>query len=321
MTQLATIARPPGHALTLLADDLGAARDFLASEKSEATRRAYASDWRIFTGYCAARGLMALPAAPDSVMAFLAAEARGGAKASTLGRRVAAIRYAHRCAGLEPPTNGEAVKATLRGIRRSIGTARTQKAPATADLVRAMLDACPDTPHGKRDRALLALGFAGAFRRSELVALRVEDLAEVPDGFRVTIRRSKTDQEGQGQQLVVPRGAKLRPVEAVQTWLAAAGITSGPVFRAVAKGGAIGAAALSGDAVPDVIKAAARRTGLDPALFSGHSLRAGFLTSAAEAGATVFKMMEVSRHKSVDVLAGYVRRSDMFRDHAGAAFL
>jgi site-specific recombinase XerD len=294
---------------------------FLAAEKSGATQRAYRSDFRIFKAYCDARGLMALPAAVDTVMAFLSAEALGGAKASTLGRRVAAIRYAHKAAGHEPPTNRETVKAVMRGIRRTIGTAKVQKAPATADLLRQMLDVCPDTLRGKRDRALLALGFAGAFRRSELVALTVADLAEVVDGLRVTIRHSKTDQEGQGQEIAIPRGSRLRPVEAVQAWLAAAGITEGPIFRAINRGGRVGAASLGDDGVADLVKAYAQRVGLDAGTFSGHSLRAGFLTSGAEAGANVFKLMEVSRHRSVDTLRGYVRRADLFKDHAGAAFL
>jgi len=125
----------------------------------------------------------------------------------------------------------------MKGIRRTIGTAREKKTPATHDILAQLPDACPDTLIGKRDRALLALGFAGAFRRSELCALEVADLVEVPDGLRVVIRRSKTDQTGEGQEVAIPRGYKLRPVEAVQTWLAAAEISSGPVFRAVARGG------------------------------------------------------------------------------------
>lgn len=262
-----------------------------------------------------------MPATEGTVMGFLSAEARGGAKASTLGRRVAAIRYAHKLAGHEPPTNSEAVKALMRGIRRTIGTAPVQKSAATADLLRAMLDACPDTLRGKRDRALLALGFAGAFRRSELVALQVEDLAEGPDGFRVTIRRSKTDQEGAGQEIAVIRGTRLRPVEAVRAWLEAARITAGPVFRAINRGGRVSTEGLSGETVGDLVKHYAKQTGLDATVFSAHSLRAGFLTTGAERGASIFKLMEVSRHKSVDTLRGYVRRSDLFRDHAGAAFL
>jgi site-specific recombinase XerD len=322
MQPLVTLASAASRTLpALLGDDLAAARGFAGNEKSVATRRAYRSDFRLFGDYCAARGVEAVPATAETVAAFLSAEAVRGTKAATIDRRAAAIRYAHAAAGLEPPTNSEAVRAVLRGIRRTIGTAQAQKAPATADRLRAMLDACPATLRGQRDRALLALGFAGAFRRSELVALQVEDLAEVPDGFRVTIRRSKTDQDGQGQEIVIPRGARLRPVEAVRTWLAAASITSGPIFRPINKAGRVADAALTAESAASVVKERAEAVGLNPADFAGHSLRAGFLTSAAEAGASVFKMMEVSRHRSVDTLRGYVRRADMFKDHAGGAFL
>ena len=184
-----------------------------------------------------------------------------------------------------------------------------------------MLKLCPDTLAGKRDRALLALGFAGAFRRSELCALEVADLVEVADGLRVLIRRSKGDQEGAGQEVAIPRGYKLRPVEAVQTWLAAAEINTGFVFRSVARGNRLSAAPLAADSASRIVKAYAGKVGLDEAAYSGHSLRSGFLTSAAEAGASIFKMMEQSRHKSMDTLRGYVRRVDLFKEHAGAAFL
>jgi integrase len=165
---------------------------------------------------------------------YLSWFANSGRKSSTIGRKVDAIGY--KMAGHEPPTNKEGVKAVLRGIRRTIGTARAGKAPATADVLKQMLALCPDTLAGKRDRALLALGFAGAFRRSELVALQVEDLVETPDGLRVTIRRSKTDQEGQGAEVAIPRGYRLRPVEAVQSWLAAAEINPGPNVSPGAEG-------------------------------------------------------------------------------------
>jgi integrase len=147
------------------------------------------------------------------------------------------------------------------------------------------------------------------------------DLVEAPDGYRVLIRHSKTDQEGQGQEVAIPRGYRLRPVEAVQTWLAAAEINDGPVFRPVLKGGRLQPVALKDHAVAAVVKRYAELAGLDPALFAGHSLRAGFLTSAAEAGASIRKMTEVSRHRSIETLRGYVRRADLFKEHAGAAFL
>lgn len=142
-----------------------------------------------------------LPASPAIIATYLAAMADSGMKACTIGRRCAAIAYHHKIAGIvDPlPTASEGVTATLRGIRRTIGTCPPH-------------DLCPDTLKGKRDRALLALGFAGAFRRSELLALRVEDLTETKDGLRVLIRRSKTDQEGEGQEIAIPRGSRLRPV-------------------------------------------------------------------------------------------------------------
>ena len=243
-------------------------------------------------------------------------------KAATITRRAAAIRYAHRLAGHEPPTSAEAVRATIKGIRRTIGTAKQQKAPATADLVMKMLAHIPDTLGGKRDRALIALGFAGAFRRSELVALTMADLVEAPDGYRVadTAQQDRSGRAGAGGRHS-SRGYRLRPVEAVQTWLAAGEINDGPVFRPVLKGGRLQPVALKDHAVAAVVKRYAELAGLDPALFAGHSLRAGFLTSAAEAGASVFKMMAVSRHRSVDTLQSYVRSADAFKDHAGAAFL
>ena len=135
------------------------------------------------------------------------------------------------------------------------------------------------------------------------------------------IRRSKTDQTGEGAEVAIPRGYKLRPVEAVQTWLAAADISAGPVFRAVALGGKVSDQPLGDESASRVVKRYARRVGLEASTFSGHSLRSGFLTSAAESGANVFKMAEVSRHRSLDTLRGYVRRVDLFKEHAGAAFL
>lgn len=184
-----------------------------------------------------------------------------------------------------------------------------------------MLDSCPATLAGKRDKALLALGFAGAFRRSELVALTVADLEESAEGVRVHIRKSKTDQAGQGHVIAIPNGGRLQVVETVRDWLQAAGITSGPLFRPISKGGSVSGAALTDRSVANIVKAYAEKAGLAPEDFSGHSLRAGFLTSAALAGADIFKMMGVSRHKHIEVLRVYVRDADLFRNHAGASFL
>jgi site-specific recombinase XerD len=300
---------------------LESAADLARAEKAPATKRAYGSDFAIFRAWCAEQGLCPLPGEPAAVAAFIAAETARGIKCATLGRRVAGIRHAHKLAGLAPPTDDERVKAVMRGARRTLGVAPLKKSAATADKVLAMVAGSARGLAGKRDRALLLLGFALAARRSELVALDVANLEECPEGLRVTIRRSKTDQEAAGATVAVCRGSIACPVAAVRDWLAAAGITEGPVFRRVNKGGRLLPDRLRAQSVALIVKACAARLGLDADAFSGHSLRSGFLTSAAARGASLFKMMDVSRHKSVDVLRGYVRDADAFRDHAGAGLL
>ncbi|MGF1615799.1 MAG: site-specific integrase [Gammaproteobacteria bacterium] len=308
----------PAH----LEQELQVAQRYLNHQHARATRRAYAADWRTFTAWCAARALQVLPASPETVALFLSAEAEAGCRPSTLARRAAAIRLAHRAQDYEPPTNSELVKATLRGIRRSHGAAPLRKAPALADQIRRMADLTdPTALAGLRDRALLLLGFAGALRRSELVALHVDDLEETPRGLRLTLRRSKTDQEGAGETVPVIRGGEFCPVEAVKCWQITAGIAAGPLFRRVRRGGQLGLTALSPYAVALIIKRYAAKAELDPRAFSGHSLRSGFLTSAAMNRASLFKLREVSRHKSLNTLQVYVRQAEVFDDHAGEGLL
>jgi site-specific recombinase XerD len=298
-----------------------AAADFAKASKSAATRRAYQSDAAHFAEWCHRQSLDPLPASIDTVVAYLAALAHSGLKASTITRRRAAIAYMHRMAGLESPTTSEGAKAVLAGIRRSIGTAVERKAPITAKAIRAMLDEMPDDLRGRRDRALLLIGFAGALRRSELVALDVEDIEEGSDGIFLRIRRSKTDQEGQGDFVSIPNGFKLRPVEALKAWLEAGGLTEGPIFRSIKKGGQLIEERLTDRSVADILKKRSAAAGLDPKSLSGHSLRSGFVTEALANGADVFRVMDVTRHKQVNTLKIYDRRAKAFQDHAGAAFL
>jgi len=190
-----------------LGPELEEAAGYARAEKAQATRQAYRSDFGLFRSWCEMRHVSALPATPQTVAAFLAAEANRGSKPSTIGRRLAAIRYAHKLASHEPPTNSEVVKATLRGIRRTANNAPARKTPATADRIVAMVNKTGSDPKGLRDRALLLLGFAGALRRSELVALNVEDLQFCEGGLRVTIRKSKTDQEGVGATIGIVSGS------------------------------------------------------------------------------------------------------------------
>jgi site-specific recombinase XerD len=300
---------------------ISSAAGYAKAEKSDATRRAYRSDFDQFRDWCSRYGNSPLPAEVETVAAYLASLADAGLKASTISRRAAAISYVHRLAGIASPVAAEPIKAVLRGIRRRIGVAVERKSPATARAVTAMLRRIPDTLAGKRDRALLLLGFAAALRRSELVDLKVNDIERADGGVVVHIRRSKTDQEGEGHQVAVPRGSKLKPVEALDAWLAASGISGGPLFRPIGKGGRLGDDALTGEAVARIVKKYAGAAQLDASTFSGHSLRAGFVTSALESGADILKVMDVTRHREVKTLKAYDRRAQAFRNHAGGKFL
>jgi site-specific recombinase XerD len=305
-----------------LAHELAAAVEYAKAEKAPATRKAYGTDFRLFRAWCDEKPVEALPASPETVAAYLAHGVKEGAKASTLGRRLAAIRYAHKLASLSTPTDAEAVKATLRGIRRTIGAAKVKKAPAVTSRIKAMVAACPATLAGKRDRAMLLLGFGGAFRRSELVALDVEHIEETPEGLLVLIAKSKTDQDAEGVTIAVARGSSVAcPIAALRDWFDAAGIEAGAVFRPINKAGTVSAARLTDRSVSNVVKTYAGLVGLDESTFSGHSLRRGFLTSAAAAGRSIFRMRDVSRHKSMETLSGYIREAELFKDHAGAGLL
>jgi len=210
-TALTVVAQPALPAE--LTATLELAADFAKASKAKATQDVYESDFRIFESWCRSRGLSALPATAESLCAFLADQATLGKRASTLGRRLAAVRYFHRAAGYETPTADEKVKQVLSGVRRTIGAAPVRKRAATSDLVLSMVPR-GDSLRELRNRAIILVGFAGAFRRSELVALNVDDIEETAEGMLVTLRRSKTDQEGLGRRVAIPRGEIACPVAA-----------------------------------------------------------------------------------------------------------
>jgi site-specific recombinase XerD len=299
-------------------------RVYQRASKADATVRAYTSDARVFQDWCARFGFRALPATSEAVTAFIVAEAEAGRAASTLGRRLAAIRYAHKLVKLPDPTNDEGVHAAMKGARRKLKVAPKQKAAATAEILASLLMRTPDTLAGKRDRALLALGFAGAFRRSELVALDVADMAEDPEGLRVRVRKSKTDQEGRGSEKAIPHGRFIRPVALVREWLDGAGITEGPVFRPVSRSGNVRqgeGVRLTTQAVADIIKKYCTAAGLDASTFGAHSLRAGYITTAADRGADLARIMDQSGHRDPRTVVSYIRRANAFKGHSGSGFL
>jgi integrase len=204
------------------------------------------------------------------------------------------------------------------GIRRQRGVAPQQKAPLLAGELKDVVAALPHSLLGVRDRSLLLLGFAGAFRRGELVAIAVEDLTWTPEGVKVLLRRSKTDQEGVGRSVGIPRGGDACPVEALRAWLEASGIAAGPIFREVDRHGRIGAQALTGGSVARVVKRAAAAAGLDPTELAGHSLRSGLATSAAHAGATERAIMRQTGHRSAEMVRRYIRDAEVLGDDNAA---
>jgi site-specific recombinase XerD len=306
---------------TELVDPMASVRAYLEAEKAGNTRKAYKSDWNDFRAWCSQAGVDPLPATPEAVARYLAQLADGGRKTSTIERRVAAIRSVHKAAGFEPPTGAEGVKATMRGIRRELGAAQVRKAPATAEVLSAALERLPATLTGLRDRALLLIGFSAALRRSELVDLKVNDVEWLSKGIKLHIRRSKSDQAGVGAIIPIPRGGKLQPVAALSAWLKAAAITEGPIFREVDRHGRVGTVALSDRSVARLVKKVMAAAGIDARDFSGHSLRAGFVTTALDNRAEDFRIMNITRHKDPKTLRIYDRRENGFEDHAGETFL
>lgn len=315
--------QPTALTVTNQATELGPlmdkARGYVAASKATNTVRAYRSDWRHFTDWCTARGLPTLPAAPATIALYIA-DLGGVAKPSTITRRLAAIAKAHQAAGHESPCamRHAAVKEVLSGIKRTHGTAQAGKAALLTGDLRRLLAVIPDSLLGKRDAALLLLGFAGAFRRSELVSLDIPDAEFSEDGLKVTLRRSKTDQEGRGRTVGVPYGSnpQLCPVRSLRHWLEAAGITQGPLFRYVSRHGRIAAAALTDQTVRGVVQKYCQKASLGASRFSAHSLRAGFVTQATINSASERSIMNQTGHKSPAMVRRYTRDLNLFRDNA-----
>jgi site-specific recombinase XerD len=308
------------RSLATLQDAAERVQDYAGRSKSAATIKAYASGWRDFLEFCEARGLSALPATDETVAAYLSTMADRGAKAATIARRLVVISQAHKAADLAPPTSSSLVRRVHAGIRRTIGTAQLGKAPALLADLKRMLDRLPGTRVGLRDRALLLIGFAGAFRRSELVSLDVADVVFSTAGLTVALRVSKTDPEKRGRRLGIPFGSTEAtcPVRAVQAWLETARIVDGPVFRPLDRFQLVQPTRLSAERVALIVKRRAKAVGLDPARYAGHSLRAGLATSAAAAGASERVIMSQTGHRSADMIRRYIREGSLFCENAAS---
>ena len=262
-----------------------------------------------------------IPSTPEAVAEYLS-ELMETHAVATIQRRLASISKAHAALCVDNPCKAEIVKATMRGIKRLRGTAQREAKPLLREDLFAILECIGDDPKGLRDKALLLIGFAGAFRRSELVGLDFTDIEPARQGIVITLRRSKTDQMGEGRKIGVPFGrTRWCPVKHLTDWLDHTGTEAGPIFRSIERHGHIAEQRLSGEAVGIIVKQRAKAAGFDPDAYSGHSLRAGLATSAAMAGASTWKIRRQTGHASDAMLARYIRDGDMFADNAAGAVL
>lgn len=290
-------------------------RHYVETSKAPNTRKAFKADWTAFSQWCEDKDLSPLPAVPQVIATYIADLAQTH-KVATIKRRLSTISQAHKAAAVENPIYSSLVKATMDGITKEQGKAPAQKRAARRDDIKAMIETLPDGLLGLRDKALLLVGFAGGFRRSELVGLNVEDIEIRAEGMAINVRHSKTDQLGLGEKVGISNGRNgLCPVNALRRWLEDSGIASGPIFRYVDKGGHIHDSRLTDRVVSMVIKRAAERAGLDPAEYAGHSLRAGLATEAAANGAREMDIMRQTRHKSEQMVRRYVREANIFKNN------
>lgn len=290
--------------------------NLLSHSLSENTERAYASDLQHFAVWGGT-----IPASPATICGYIADHA-GTLAVATIIRRIATLSKAHEALGATNPCRTEVVRATLRGMKRKHGTAQAQAKPLLRDDLFHVIDQMGEGLRDRRDRALLLMGFAGGFRRSELVGLNVGDIENVRQGLVVTLRASKTDQERAGRKIGIPYGrTRFCPVTALEAWLNAAAINEGPLFRPITRHRNVTQEALTGDAVSALLRGRVQAAGINPVGYSGHSLRAGFATSAAQAGVSTLKIRDQTGHTSDAMLARYVREGELFTGNAAGALL
>ena len=291
---------------------------FSYAEMSKAanTRKAYSSDWKHFIVWCTANGVSSLPAPKEAIALYLTQFAEL-LKIATLARRLAAISEAHRVAGFDSPVPDSQVQLVWKGIRRAKGVHQNAKHPIlTNDLLVVFAD-FKANPIYIRDRALLLLGFSGAFRRSELISLNRRDLSFVKEGIVIRLKHSKTDQEGVGEEKAIPFGSnpELCPVRALMAWMEASKEVLEPLFVSIKKGSKITSKRLSAKAVSLIVKSRLEKAGIHAEEFSGHSLRSGFATQAALNGASDRAIMQQTKHKTRSMIDRYVRISSIWTEN------
>jgi site-specific recombinase XerD len=294
-----------------------AARHYARAALSENSKRAYASDWADFEYWCKRTKRKPLPATPDTVALYLTKMA-DHLKTSSLRRRLTALRKAHELSKFPSPTKDEKVKMVVRGILRTKGEAQKHASPTLLKDIQKMMEAIPDSTKGIRDKALLLLGFAGGFRRSELVALDFEDMALTEDGLIIKIKKSKTDQTGRGRKIGISFGSNKDtcPITALLNWLEVSKIRESALFRPINQWGQLAPTRLTDQSVRLILIESLKLASISVKGFSGHSLRAGFATVAAINGASEREIQKTTGHMNLEVLRRYIRDGEMFRENA-----
>ena len=294
----------------------------LEHSKAPNTIRAYQSDFSDFRLFCAKNGFRSIPTEPKIVSLYLTHLSTNEAKMSTLKRRLVSIGVIHKLKGHYLDTKHPSIIENIMGIKRRKGSIQRGKKPLLISNLKKLINVIDEQDNEEikklRDRSIILIGFSGGFRRNEIVALDYEDLDFVSEGLKIDIKRSKTDQFGEGTKKALPYfdNSQYCPVVSLQKWIKISNISSGPLFRRFSKGSKLSENRLTDQTVALIIKSYLQLAGVDSTNYSGHSLRSGFATSAAEAGAEERSIMAMTGHKSTEMVRRYIKEANLFKNNA-----
>ncbi len=294
----------------------------LKSSKADNTIRAYKSDFNDFGLFCAKNGFKSLPSEPKIVSLYLTHLSTKDVKMSTLKRRLVSIGVIHRLKGHYLDTKNPSIIENIMGIKRRKGSTQIGKKPILINHLKQLINVI-DKQNKKeieklRDRSIILIGFSGGFRRNEIVSLNYDDLDFVPEGLKITLRKSKTDQFGEGSLKGLPYfdSPVYCPVISIRKWLKLSKINKGALFRRFIKGSKLSEKRLTDQTVALLIKKYLELADIDSKNYSGHSLRSGFATSAAEAGVEERNIMAMTGHKSTEMVRRYIKEANLFKNNA-----
>ena len=294
----------------------------LQSSKSNNTVRAYKSDFKDFDLFCVKNGLKSFPTEPKIVSLYLTYLSTKDVKMSTLKRRLVSIGVIHKLKGHYLDTKHPSIIENIMGIKRRKGSLQKSKKPLLINSLKKIINLIDEQKNDEikkiRDRSIILIGFSGGFRRNEIVSLDYDDLEFVQEGLKITLRRSKTDQFGEGSLKGLPYfdNSQYCPVLSLKKWIEISNIRSGALFRRFSKGSKLMAKRLTDQTVSLLIKKYLNSAGIDSKNYSGHSLRSGFATSAAEAGVEERSIMAMTGHKSTEMVRRYIKEANLFKNNA-----